>query len=490
MFGLSALAMAADAVWTEPWSDPLAEALARGARDEARPVLLGDGEIAPWELVERLGEDEPDARLEVGLATELRRGAWQPSWTVRPHASIAVGDAVPDNAGGATEPGWLTTRARVDGALYSGPFVLLASPEGEVGFAGTDAGEVRMQTLWGGAALHGWAVGFGRQARWYGPGRHGALLWSANARPPWMGGISGEGRLPGVLGGAGVFRIETSVGWLDQPRGDVARPGLLLVDLRWMPIPLLELGATRMSIFGGEGRPRPDVGQLLLPTEPHVEDDPDHLLADQDELAALDLRLNLPLERWSGVPIQHVELWWQYGGEDVIGRQLGPVPYPSLAGVGNLYGGEIEVAPITVTVEYTRLMDDYFRWYVGHRVYHDGFTQAGRPLGHFGGPDSETFWAAVAWEGGRGRARIWADRVWRVGVIEALEDHVFTLTQDERGTRVGLDAGWSFTGATQATLSASWEGVDGEDFVPGATGAHFRACVGVEHVFAGAAGRR
>ena len=55
----------------------------------------------------------------------------------------------------------------------------------------------------------------------------------------------------------------------------------------------LELGATRAALFWGEGRPWPGVLPLLLPIDPHVEDDPDQLLPDQDEIAALDATLRL-----------------------------------------------------------------------------------------------------------------------------------------------------------------------------------------------------
>jgi hypothetical protein len=64
---------------------------------------------------------------------------------------------------------------------------------------------------------------------------------------------------------------------------------------------MFEMGATRMGIFGGEGRPSPDLAQLLIPTDPHVVDDPDQELPDQDEIAALDGRLTLPLAPGSAV---------------------------------------------------------------------------------------------------------------------------------------------------------------------------------------------
>lgn len=480
MLGFWSQALAA-----EPWSDPAAEALARQARTESRDVLLGDGEGAPHELIERLGGADPDAELAKLLSPELARGGWRPVFGVRPSLAVAVGAAVPDNAGGETEPGALHVAARADAVLYAGPFVLDAAPEASAGFVGTDAASLRLARLWGGVDTGAVSAGFGRRDRWYGPARHSALLVSTNARPPWLGTASAEGRLPGILGRIGHLRAEAGGGWMDRPRDDVTAPGLLLMDLRWLPVPVFEIGATRLSLFGGVGRPTPDIGQLLLPTEPHVENDPDQLLPDQNELASLDLRLTAPLHRWLGVPIDYVEAWWQYGGEDVIERRIGPLPYPSLAGVGNLYGGEVKVSMVTVTVEYTRLLDDYFRWYVGHRVYHDGFTQDGRTLGSFGGPDSETWWGAAAVEHGPARGRVWADHLRRVGVVEALNDHVFTLSTEERRLRIGADAGWSYPSGLRLTMNASWERTNGAGFVPGMTADGFRAGLAVSHRFGG-----
>ena len=62
------------------------------------------------------------------------------------------------------------------------------------------------------------------------------------------------------------------------------------MDGRWLVRPEVELGLSRLGIFGGEGRPSPGFGQLLLPTEPHIYDDPERLKPDTDEKASVDFR--------------------------------------------------------------------------------------------------------------------------------------------------------------------------------------------------------
>ncbi len=482
MFGLLVLPAAA-----APWSDPVAVEVGDCVRAHALDAFLGDGRRAPVDLAAKLGSSVeegvcPEA-LRADLAPELDATGWHPTWSVRPWLRLSGGDAVPDGLRGDEEPGLVTGTVGAVGALYSGPFTLLVEPEAQAGALPGITGSARLATLWGGVAWRGLSLGFGLRDRWLGPGRHGALLLSDNARPPWLGTGVVEGRLPGWFDRLGRFRAEAGAGWLGAPRDDVSRPGLLLTDLRWLPVPWIELGASRLALFGGVGRPPVDLGQLLLPTEPHVYEDPDRVLADQNELAALDARVTLPLRKWTGLPIDHVEAWVQYGGEDVIGRKLGPVPYPSLAGVGNLYGVDVKVAPIIVTGEYTRLMDDYFRWYVGHRVYHDGFTQDGRVMGHFGGTDSETLFGAVAWEGGGatdGRLRGWTDWTRRVGVVEALNDKLFTLMTEEHRWRAGVDAMWRLPAGGWITAGYAYEHVTGVGFVPHTTADRHRAYVGLQ----------
>ena len=50
-----------------------------------------------------------------------------------------------------------------------------------------------------------------------------------------------------------------------------------------------------------------------------------------------------------------------------------------------------------VAGEGARIFDDYFRWYTGHRIYHQGFTRDGLGMGHWVGGDAMTGWVSIAW---------------------------------------------------------------------------------------------
>jgi hypothetical protein len=231
-----------------------------------------------------------------------------------------------------------------------------------------------------------------------------------------------------------------------------------------------------MSMFGGEGRPTPDFGELLLPTEPHVEGDPELLLPDQNELASFDLRLTAPIARWRHAAphprrvggIDYVEAYWEYGGEDVVGGSVLGIPVPALGGVGNLFGGEIASGPLIVTVESSRLLDDTFRWYTGHRVYHDGFTQDDRVMGMASGGDALSTWGAITFFPVRWGVELSVEQIRSVGVIEGTDRGIDALATDEIRRRIGL-AGWTLAGGHGWwRVRGVLEHATGADFVPGA----------------------
>jgi len=463
--------------------------LALAADPEVDWIAAAAGQSARDEGIDAFASMAPEAASRAALmgacptpllAVECSRDASSLAvrYDLRPSFTLAAGTLAPDNRSGDAEARLLSPRLGLRGALYAGPFVARFTGAGGIDAIDDVDGAYVIPEAWAGVDTgQGW-LGFGRQDRWLGPGRHGTIALSNNAVAPWMVNGGGDGRLPGVASKAGRFRGELGVGWLGEPRTDVANPGLLLMDLRYMPVPQVEIGATRLSIFGGEGRPDVDIGQLIVPSEPHVYDDPDLVLPDQNELANIHVRVSLPLRKWIGGPVHHVEGWWEYGGEDMIMRDVGGLEYPALAGVGNLYGGEVSLRPVVVTAEYSRLMDDYFRWYVGHRVYHEGFQQDGRVMGHFGGPDSETMWAQVAYWGEGWRGRLWGDWVHRVGVVEARNDRLFTFPTAEQGYRGGLAADVRWQGGWY-TLSYELGSVSGRDFVPGNDAVEHRVLAGL-----------
>ncbi|MCB9763774.1 MAG: hypothetical protein H6739_28655 [Alphaproteobacteria bacterium] len=458
-----------------PADDPIEALYGRMARTEELPVLYGAMERGPevWARAlddQRIGHDyyggvEELVRRETdpeGFALEDPPPGWRPVLGVRGYGRLAVGNGRTQGLLGDAEDGLLSPRL---GATLSAssPWIearITAEARGDF-VGGSQPVAFAVPTAWAGLHHGPLRVGFGLERRWLGPGRHGALILGDDAWPFPAGSLA----LEGSVWKLGRLRADVGAGWLQRERADVDRPGLLWMDFRWSPAPWLELGASRASLFAGEGRPWPGVGQLILPLDPHVYDDPDRSEPDQDEIAALDARLCVPLGRWMPV-LDYVEVYTQYGGDDMIVRRFGPIPRPSLAGVANLFGAEVSAGPVAVTAEYARLLDDTFRWYRGHRVYHEGFSQDGRWLGHVNGGDQETLWAQVTVFPGPWGVEAWTEQVRRVGVVEVVQDTVFTLQVDEQRRRFGVRGWYVRPEAGRFGVGYELERITGIGFVP------------------------
>jgi hypothetical protein len=482
------LALLATAVAAPPGDvhDTLRAITVREARADQ---ILGAPQGPAWDAWRWEGVAPEDADVAAALdllrsdvAPELEghaEGLQRPILAVRPGVRLAVGTLAPVHASGDVEPGLLSARAEADAWLGWGPLEARA-----VARAGADVAPLSAVFLpeWRvGVRTEGFVAALTQEERWFGPARHGALLYGDAARPLPAAEIGGDWRFSGKADALGRFSARALVGWLPGERRDVDRPGWLVMDARWAPIRGLELGATRNAIFGGweDGRLRPiDVGQLLLPTDPHVEGDPDRQEADTDERASLDARVTLPVAELVGGPVDYVEAYVQHGGEDVIARRLGPVPLPSLAGAANVYGGEIAAGPWYAGVEAAVIEDDLYRWYTGHRVYHDGWTVDGVSAGHPRGGDQastivrlgrvapEAISVEASWE-----------HVRRVQVADLVQDTLFVFPTAEVADWIGVRV--SRPGLRSAAWAVELQGgaLRGEDFVPGADALRYRAAV-------------
>ena len=444
--------------------DPVEDLAWRLARAEGDALILGGSERSPYaiaQLLDGLPVGHPYWKI---AASPVRQAVdpedlalgGQPIVALRGWTRIAGGNGPTQLAQGDHEPGLVSARAGAEVVGYHPWVEARLAAEGRVDALGTPfTVDILALEYFLGVRRGPVRVGFGAEDRWLGPGRHGSLMMATDGRPFPAGVLTVAGPLPKL----GTARAELGTGWLQLPREDVNHPGLLWMDLRWAPVRYVEVGASRVSLFGGEGRPLPSVGQLLLPLDPHVEDDPDQALPDQDEIAALDVRLNAPF------PGGFVSGWWQYGGDDMVVRD----GLPALAGIANLFGGEVAWGPAWVSVEYAALMDDRFRWYRGHRIYHQGFQQDGYWLGHPNGGDSVTWWASGGWQTADWGARGFYEHATRVGVVEVLGDQVLALSSTEVVRRGGVE-GWMPTGWGGDLQFGYSVGLrEGVDFVPGAS---------------------
>jgi hypothetical protein len=92
----------------------------------------------------------------------------------------------------------------------------------------------------------------GRDSLWWGPGSHGALLMTNNARP--FDVIKFSNPQPVLIPFIGPFKATVFFSQLDYGQPYIEKPTLHGLRLNFKPLPILEFGISQVAIFDGEGR--------------------------------------------------------------------------------------------------------------------------------------------------------------------------------------------------------------------------------------------
>src|SRR5512141_1601948 len=210
----------------------------------------------------------------------------------------AQGVPVPDGAG-----------YRVNGFFRAAPYSWLglqARAEAVAGNNGERTGRIEETSLrlgWPQATLEA-----GRFAVWYGPGRHGALLFTTNAKP--LVGVRIRNprpiAFPKPIGFLGAFQYDFFMARIDTGG---PFPDSLVSGMRFAlrPNRYLEFGASRAMHFGGKGRAESvsTFFDILTGQRESAGNTPKG-----NSLASVDAKVLLPFRNQPAV------LYAEYGGED------------------------------------------------------------------------------------------------------------------------------------------------------------------------------
>lgn len=255
------------------------------------------------------------------------------------------------------------------------------------GIEGNDDSTFRLHKGYIKFTVDNFEIEWGKDSLWWGPGYHGALLISNNARPFEMYKVSNPRAtlLPWIFRYLGPFRYILFLSELDKEAISGHPPNSKLFGARFdfKPHPLFELGLSYLSHFGGdrpgiEGLDWSDYYHIILSNECRSFDK-----RDSNKQAAIDAALTIPGVS-DFVPIMDsLKVYAEWGGED---QSITPDRRAYLLGIS--FNNVFTVHGLRLRAEYAKLSPESVpsAWYT-HPVW--PMTHYERLFGHHAGTDSD-----------------------------------------------------------------------------------------------------
>ncbi len=235
------------------------------------------------------------------------------------------------------------------------------------------------------------ALEVGRGTQWWGPGYHGSLLLTNHAFPLDMIKLGSDEAfyLPWVFRDLGKWKVNSFLAQLEEDR-DFSHAKIFGLRVNYLPTSWLEIGLTRLTQFGGQGR-----GQSFPRTVVDCYKNPPNQTATQDcnEQSMIDFRARVPRIPYLVPFPAGMQIYGELGSEDKWSK----IPIPSRAAfltgiyIPQLFKGDTQ----DLRIEYADT--DFTRrkigttgmgvWY-NNGQFTSGMRQNGFPLGHAMGTDA------------------------------------------------------------------------------------------------------
>jgi hypothetical protein len=246
--------------------------------------------------------------------------------------------------------------------------------------------DVDLIEAYGKVALGDYELQLGKDSLWWGPGAHGSLLMSNNARPFTMAKLATPQpiQLPWVLRRLGLFKFALFLAELEKDR-DIPEAKLTGLRVNLRPHPQLEVGLLRAVMVGGDGAPEADFGdyaQVFIPTSEQDE---------TNQLAGFDVSFRWPMP--DALPLRAVTFYGEFVGEDEAGFL--PSKWGKLAGAK--LGDLLKTGRTDLRVEYAdNHVSSFPNVFYSHSLYTSGYTYKGRVIGHHMGTDSRDLYVCLS----------------------------------------------------------------------------------------------
>ncbi len=253
-------------------------------------------------------------------------------------------------------------------------------------------------TLLEGYAKAEWSnieVEAGRDSMWWGPGHHGSLILTDNAKPFDLIKVSNPRPilLPWIFRHLGLLKV---VGFWSQLEHNRYVPEAEFMGMRVniKPFPFLEVGASRTILLGGKG-PRAAKGPTDLSAREWIKVLSGKNIGgklDTDQIAGFDMLLRFPcVDRFLRIA-RSIDLWGELYGEDEAAS------LPSRNGyVVGLRVGDIFLAGKTdLIIEHANnVIPGYPRYWYNHGVYRSGYRYEGKVMGHEMGSEARDMFISL-----------------------------------------------------------------------------------------------
>jgi len=223
------------------------------------------------------------------------------------------------------------------------------------------------------------SISFGKMTKTIGPSKNSIIL--SNNYPPLLM-IDIFNKKPLRLWGS--WRFELTNLWLNEDRKDVSNPEVIILRADYKPVDILNIGFTRVSEYGGDGRPNYKLWEypkLLLGGEDNVP----YSKYDGDGYGGYDITLNL--EKYFN-SLDELKIYYQDIGTDLVApwqkEDSGEWKFPFILKRSRQAGVEIIKSSDTYNIEFTNI--NYY-FYIHHIYWYEGYTYKGFSLGYPYGKD-------------------------------------------------------------------------------------------------------
>lgn len=346
----------------------------------------------------------------------------------------------------------LTMKANLLGVLsiYMNPEYRL---DEESSFGRLLTGYIKLDVL--GAELQA-----GRDSLWWGPGKHGAILFTNNAEPLDILKItSGHPfTLPWVFGRLGLLKPTVFLARMEKDR-DFSNANLLGMRLDFKPTQRLQVGFSRVFMFGGEGRRSLDASDWFDVF--FVSDGAEHASSpiNGNQIASMDASY-VYVNEVGIIPFSGIKLYTEWGAEDSSGKTKTPTGRANICGVYIDEPFWLKNVDLRVEWANTARNERYGPTWYKHGVYTSGYTYKGRIIGHHMGGDSRDLFVTVRYHTAGGAT---------LGVeAEKERSGIHTGKKSDRRW-LGLDIRYPFAAAHELLLNGGVEKVEAAG--AGSTGA-------------------